>query len=168
MEKKDSQVRKIILCPVDFSGPSEMTLKHIGRYYSKDADLQLVYVCNRNPADCDDSGKKNLYRLFSRYIQILNSFDCNYHLDIQGLDGYNSPADAIIAFAKSSKADTIAIGSHGETGIPYLLMGSTAETVLRNADCPVLLIKTLHEEAAANDETDGQPEESRTEDMFWF
>ncbi|MBK8151893.1 MAG: universal stress protein [Saprospiraceae bacterium] len=35
----------------------------------------------------------------------------------------------------------VIMGSHGRKGLKRLLMGSVAETVLREADCPVLIIK---------------------------
>jgi universal stress protein A len=166
MEMKQSQLRKIILVPVDFSIPSERALKHIAAYYATDAELVLFHVCNRNPTDSGDAGK-NRYKLFSRYIKILNTYDCTYHLVVQGLDGCSSAADAIIAFSKARKADMIAIGAHGGSGIPYLVMGSTAETVLRSANCPVLLIKTLHEEETEK-EDERQSEGCATADSFWF
>jgi hypothetical protein len=33
------------------------------------------------------------------------------------------------------------LGTHGRTGLSRLLMGSVAETVLRQAPCPVLIVK---------------------------
>jgi len=51
------------------------------------------------------------------------------------------PADAIAEIAKSIKADLIVIGSHGRTGLMHILLGSTAERVVREATCDVLVIK---------------------------
>jgi nucleotide-binding universal stress UspA family protein len=45
-------------------------------------------------------------------------------------------------FAKENNADLIVMGTHGRTGLGRLLMGSVAESVLREAPCPVLTIKT--------------------------
>ena len=48
-------------------------------------------------------------------------------------------ADEIISFAKLERADLIIIGTHGTKGLERVLMGSTADRVLKNAPCPVLV-----------------------------
>jgi nucleotide-binding universal stress UspA family protein len=50
-------------------------------------------------------------------------------------------AEEILAEAEASRCDLIALGTHGRTGLSRLLMGSTAEAVLRRAGCPVLVVK---------------------------
>ena len=52
-----------------------------------------------------------------------------------------SPAREIARFAKDKEADMIVVGTHGRTGIARALMGSTAETLLREAPCQVLVVK---------------------------
>ena len=47
----------------------------------------------------------------------------------------------IMAFAAKAHADLIVMGTHGRTGFRRLLMGSVAETVLRQAPCPVLTVQ---------------------------
>jgi nucleotide-binding universal stress UspA family protein len=51
------------------------------------------------------------------------------------------PADQILATAREWEADVIVIGTHGRSGVSRLLLGSTAESVVRHATCPVLVIK---------------------------
>jgi universal stress protein A len=43
--------------------------------------------------------------------------------------------------AKEENADIIVIGSHGRTGLSHVLIGSVAETVVRHASCPVLVVR---------------------------
>jgi nucleotide-binding universal stress UspA family protein len=50
------------------------------------------------------------------------------------------PWEVIIEKAKNWGADLIVIGTHGRTGLKYLLMGSVAEKVLRHSTLPVLII----------------------------
>lgn len=52
-----------------------------------------------------------------------------------------SPAEQIVGFAKEKGVDLIVMSSHGRTGLGRLVMGSVAELVLRNAECPVLIVK---------------------------
>ena len=50
-------------------------------------------------------------------------------------------ATAIVHQAEHVRADMIAIGTHGRSGLPHVLLGSVAEKVVRAASCPVLTIK---------------------------
>jgi nucleotide-binding universal stress UspA family protein len=50
------------------------------------------------------------------------------------------PEDSILKIANESRADLIAMGTHGRTGWDRLQLGSTAETILRYAPCPVLTV----------------------------
>ena len=55
---------------------------------------------------------------------------------------YGDPAAEILEYAKEHNADMILLGSHGTTAIGRLLVGSTAETVMRQAPCPVVILKS--------------------------
>ena len=50
-------------------------------------------------------------------------------------------ADRIIREAKNWRADLIVMGTHGRRGIGRLVMGSDAESVLRESPVPLLLVK---------------------------
>ena len=52
-----------------------------------------------------------------------------------------TPATAITKAAKDWPADLIVIGSHGRSGMQRALLGSVAEGVMRNASCPVLVVR---------------------------
>ena len=47
----------------------------------------------------------------------------------------------IVQIAKEQQVDFIVMGTHGRRGLGRLLMGSTAEAVLRRAPCPVITLK---------------------------
>ncbi len=51
------------------------------------------------------------------------------------------PAIEIVKAAKDWPADLIVIGSHGRGGFERLLLGSVAEAVMRQAVCPVLVVR---------------------------
>lgn len=53
------------------------------------------------------------------------------------------PAEAVTDFARVLQADLLVIGTHGRTGLARALMGSVAEAVIRQAPCPVLVIRSL-------------------------
>lgn len=51
------------------------------------------------------------------------------------------PAHGIANYAQQEKIELIVIPSHGRTGLTRLLIGSTAERVVRLAHCPVLVLR---------------------------
>lgn len=52
------------------------------------------------------------------------------------------PANEIVRFAEEEAAELIVMGTHGWTGFRHLILGSTAENVVRTARCPVLTVKS--------------------------
>ena len=55
--------------------------------------------------------------------------------------------EAIDQYAKTHGIDLIVMATHGHTGLSHLLLGSTAELVVRTARCPVLTVKGKTEHA---------------------
>jgi len=47
----------------------------------------------------------------------------------------------IIKAAKAWGSDLIVIGSHGRSGVQRVVFGSVAEAVMRNAPCPVVVVR---------------------------
>jgi nucleotide-binding universal stress UspA family protein len=48
--------------------------------------------------------------------------------------------DIIIEKAKKEKVDYIVVGTHGHTGFSHVVMGSTAEYIVRHATMPVMVV----------------------------
>ena len=53
----------------------------------------------------------------------------------------SSPAQAMTRFAQDKNADLLIVGTHGRKGLTRMLMGSTAESLLRRSPCTVLVVK---------------------------
>lgn len=51
------------------------------------------------------------------------------------------PSEVIVGTATDVGADLIVMGTHGREGVRQILLGSTAERVLRDADCSVFTVK---------------------------
>lgn len=47
----------------------------------------------------------------------------------------------IVNYAREEPIDLIVIATHGRTGLKHVLFGSVAEKVIRQAPCPVLVVK---------------------------
>ena len=54
---------------------------------------------------------------------------------------FGKPFVEILKFAKRENTDLIVMSTHGRGVISHILMGSTAEKVVRKAPCPVLTVK---------------------------
>ncbi len=50
------------------------------------------------------------------------------------------PVDELLALIERWQAEVIVLGRHQRTGLERLLIGSTAEKLVRSAPCPVLLV----------------------------
>ncbi len=58
----------------------------------------------------------------------------------------------ILEVAREDHCDLIVMGTHGRKGFERLVMGSVAERVVRQADCPVLTVRITEDDTGA--ETD--------------
>jgi len=54
---------------------------------------------------------------------------------------FGAPANEVARFAQYHDAELIVIHSHGHTGAKHLLIGSVAERIIRQAHCPVLVMR---------------------------
>jgi nucleotide-binding universal stress UspA family protein len=52
------------------------------------------------------------------------------------------PAQVITEFASRNQVDLIVVGSQGKSGLERFLLGSIAESIIRMADCMVLVVKS--------------------------
>lgn len=62
-------------------------------------------------------------------------------LDVQAYTPTGDAASEIVGCAVATHADAIVMGTHGWSGIKHVVMGSVAETVLRSAPCPVIVVR---------------------------
>jgi nucleotide-binding universal stress UspA family protein len=65
---------------------------------------------------------------------------------------FGDPAQEIVQLANDENVDMIVMSTHGRSGLMRLLMGSVAETVVRQAKCPVLTLKAPAKEPASTDQ----------------
>jgi nucleotide-binding universal stress UspA family protein len=67
-------------------------------------------------------------------------------LEVEEVLARGEAAAEIVRVARERGADLIVISSHGRTGLGRMLFGSTAESVVRHAHCPVLVVKPKESE----------------------
>ncbi len=59
-----------------------------------------------------------------------------------------NPAEEIVAAARETGADLIAMSTHGRGGLGRLVFGSVAQAVLRHVDMPVFLMRATEAQVA--------------------
>ena len=57
-----------------------------------------------------------------------------------------SPATALTAYAAQEHIDLILMGTHGRRGMSRMFLGSVAERVVREAPCPVMVVRSPEHE----------------------
>ena len=53
---------------------------------------------------------------------------------------HGNPELKIVEYARKHLVDLIVLGTHARSGVERLLLGSTAEAILRHAPCPVVIV----------------------------
>lgn len=82
-----------------------------------------------------------LHRGARRQLSSLVPSNYPSDLTVQTVSLAGKPASEIALYAKAAKADMIVLGTHGRKGLSRMLLGSTAEQLLREAPCQVLVVK---------------------------
>lgn len=94
-----------------------------------------------------------LYKAAKERLDGLTPLNWQHDVVIETVVLTGAPSIAISDFAREKSADIIVVGTHGRKGLARVLMGSTAEALLREAPCQVLVVKpkTLESKAHAGD-----------------
>lgn len=163
-EEQSGPFRRILAC-IDFSETSRCALQRAAELAVRDrAVLQAVHVF-------DAPWRQLHYRaptyeaephFESQYRRTLNArlegfvADSGPQVQAAGplcaLFDHSGHRSGIVAYARQAGADLIALGTRGRTNLRDVVLGSTAEKVLRESHCSVLAVKPA---AAAEAEGDG-------------
>ncbi len=74
---------------------------------------------------------------YAKSLFVDSGITCNTHLLIRGL----SAGEDLVEFAAENQVDEIIVGVKRRSKVGKLLMGSTAQFVILQADCPVVSVK---------------------------
>ncbi|MGB8168544.1 MAG: universal stress protein [Chthoniobacteraceae bacterium] len=144
-----AQVKRILV-PVDFSAPSRRALRFAREWAARfGSEVCLLHVLEPMnsfaafgdmpiappvlPFDFHEQARTELEKI------VQQEFPEGTKVSVHLRDG--AAYDQIAAAARELKADLIIIATHGHTGLSHVLMGSTAERVVRHATCPVLTLR---------------------------
>jgi nucleotide-binding universal stress UspA family protein len=153
-----------ILCAIDFSPASIAALRHADELASRlGATLTILHVVAdplQDPWSAEAFGL-NIADLEAEWIAQANAElsklaqGCKATATTKWRLG--RPVAEILEEAKGEAADLIVLGSHGHGVIAHMILGSVADRVLRQAPCPVLMVRTTPAgEARAVSETSAE------------
>jgi nucleotide-binding universal stress UspA family protein len=138
---------KKILLATDFSVASERAgayAKAVAQHF--DSELEIASIFSPSVAATYEEAVVSMTPAQMRTIaeENLERFAQDLHLD--GIDTQlvltedHSPSSALLELSLEHGADLIVTGTHAKTGLSRLILGSTAEQLLRRANCPVLTV----------------------------
>lgn len=137
-----------VLISIDFSPPSleaiEFALPLLKR---SGADLHLVHVFEPDYALAAMTAMPLIIpelEVGRRVRRHLKNVAKKYSVDLRGENIHalrGRPFEEICRFARQAKVDLIVTSTRGHTGLKHLLLGSTAERVVRYSPCPVLVVR---------------------------
>jgi nucleotide-binding universal stress UspA family protein len=139
------QVKKVVI-PVDFTSTMDKVVDYAVSIADQlNSKILFLHVINDfqgydmmlvHPSfelmkkDLEDAGNERMGNLVKEYE--------NRSQGVSGKVVYGDAGEEIVKFAADEDADMIIIGTHGAKGLERILMGSTAEYVVKKAPCPIL------------------------------
>lgn len=136
---------KRILCATDFSPCSRKALLYavsLSRQFG--AEIILVHVYEPAPPQVGvlegALAETDLYTDLAKQLEHWRE-DLPPDLKSSAAMRQGTPAREIVDAAAENNIDLIVVGNHGRTGLARVVLGSTAEKVVRLAPCPVLVVR---------------------------
>ncbi|WP_101294514.1 universal stress protein [Halegenticoccus soli] len=137
-----------ILIPVDGSPPSKRAVEFAVDEWP-DAEFTLLHVINPveagySPSAGVPSGAEEWYegaRAESESILTGTASEFPPEATIETTSEVGRPSQTIVEVAEEEGFDLVVVGSHGRKGVSRILLGSVAESVVRNSTVPVTVVR---------------------------
>lgn len=75
-------------------------------------------------------------------------------ISVQSYVATGIPSEEVSAVARTQGVELIVVGTRGKTGLEHILLGSTAERIIRMAPCPVLTVPMVKQRAEGSSGTE--------------
>jgi nucleotide-binding universal stress UspA family protein len=136
-----------IFCATDFSATAELALRQaVGLARQRSARLVLAHVIEPLPAGpyplplAMPIEEAEIREQAGARLEAAADAASDGTLAIDTYLDMGVPGRTLVDLAERVEADLFVIGTRGLSGLKHLLLGSTAEYVVRRAHCPVLTI----------------------------
>ncbi|MBN1856543.1 MAG: universal stress protein [Dehalococcoidia bacterium] len=144
---------KKMLVPLDTSGFAECVLEHVREIATTRGIPDVVLLSVIEPVTSQTMAymgpqriKESEERAVAGALQYLEKVKTSLALQqskVSTAAVAGPAADAILDYAADNGVDVIVLSSHGRSGVTRVLMGSTADKVLRRSVVPVVLVPAL-------------------------
>ena len=131
-----------VLYPVDFSEHSELCLAQTVGFLEREGtrEIHLIYVLH-TPTDFSTWSGDPAAEVQQRLTEFAGELKPKPGVDTKSTVRTGHPSTEIAKYAAEHHCDLIVMATHGRTGLAHMLLGSTAEQVVRHAPCPVLTFR---------------------------
>lgn len=133
-ESKEFKPQKIVF-PSDFEHPTRHSaaasfLIQMTKWFSSSIHLLKVITPNN-------------FEISSTSFALMEKFAEHHGLTDFTVNTYNSynEEEGILNFAEESRADLVAMSTHGRKGLMHILMGSITENITNQSDIPIMTFK---------------------------
>ncbi len=133
-----------ILCPVDFDPSASAVLELAAKVAA--TSRAKIYILHVVPLIAP-TGMPNYVEVFQREERAVRTkLDELAHQYLWAVDheviAYcGDPVQFILGAEKRIPADLVVMGTHGRQGFGRMVLGSVAEAIVRQSDCPVLTVR---------------------------
>lgn len=136
-----------ILVPYDGSDASKTALE---RALEENPDTEITVLNVLDSTNCaysgvQDSGAESLNDAqreeAEELFQQAKNHATDYDMTIQTAVQVGTPGEVIVEYTQENNIDHIIMGSHGRSGLSRIVVGSVAETVIRNSPLTVTIAR---------------------------
>jgi nucleotide-binding universal stress UspA family protein len=137
-------IRRILLA-TDLSPASEgASIQAMKLAHDLRADLLVVSVIDSSSRPVGGLRVNRIDQLRDareRAAQALAARGHREDVSVSFLVWEGEPGEAIVEAADSEQVDIVIVGSHGRGAVGRFIIGSVSDYVVRNANCPVLVVR---------------------------
>lgn len=127
-------------CSVAKAGNARLTLVHVANPVEYMA-LAPEFLQQESYEEAAVANGNEVLRAAAEQADAAGIADIQVHLLVAN-KGAREMAQELVNYADQQGADLLVLGTHGRTGLMHLLMGSFAETVMRQSHLPLLIIRS--------------------------
>jgi nucleotide-binding universal stress UspA family protein len=129
------------MAAVDFTAASTTSAVLAARMLGDGATLTVAHVCAFGKVEPREGDLVDLYRAGARakLEEVVRELKRHTKHRVVGVMLKGDPGDAILAYARRTHCDLIALGGHEQGLMDRILLGSVRTQILRGARCSVLI-----------------------------
>ncbi|GAA0251980.1 universal stress protein [Haladaptatus pallidirubidus] len=123
-----------LLIAVDDSEPARKAVEHVFELFPEDTVVALHVT---DPLGESYGERNDSDEIFDWVRETADE----YGAAVETVTESGDTAETVVQFAEENDIDQLFVGSHGRAGVSRILLGSVAETVVRDSPVPITVIR---------------------------